>query len=241
MTPSLLYVHQPDYASALRRICDERGEEIESEYVRENEACAYAKQQGLQGFDGLVQFWLDVRSIMEQLVDELALPGLNIDNSQQKWDQYEQQIGEFLSLPTQRHQLSAEDLSAYTGVYTYKANRAPRRVAGQTRLDNELRVRGQDFTRRVGGRMRQATRYYLDDVEFSIRLEGTELVMHDHGWLWPTSRLVPKNKAVFHIASWPFEMEFKKDPSGNVVSATRTNPTGRWLVTGQRYDRVNDV
>ena len=176
---------------------------------------------------------------MNQLVEQMAMPGLSIDNTRQEWNQYEQQIGQFLSLP--HEEFSARDLNDYTGVYTYQSNQAPRRVAGQTRLAEQLRVRGQDFTRRIAGQMRQATQYYHEDVEFSIHLEGTDLVLHDYGWLRPPIRLIPKEKDVFLIASWPFELVFRRNSKRTVVSATRTNPTGRWLVTGQSYTRIGDV
>jgi hypothetical protein len=44
---------------------------------------------------------------------------------------------------------------------------------------------------------------------------------------------------VFHLGGYPFELIFETDPNGIVIGATRINPTGDWLVTGQRYPRIS--
>ena len=196
----------------------------------------YGKRRGLTGFEGLIEFWLEVRAIMEQLFEKLDIAKLAIDISARRWAQYHEQIGDSLDLPIREYgqPSSKEYLERYAGTYTFERDGAPRRVGGESVM------RAGDSTRRVGGRPRQVPQHYQDEVEFHIRLEGGELVMHEYGWLWPTNRLVPKEEDIFHIASWPFTLVFERDAKGAIASATRVNPTGKWLVTGQRYPRISD-
>lgn len=234
LNPALVYLHQPDYGKTMRRICDQRGERIEKLYVSRNESSVYGKRLGLTGFEGLVQFWLAVRAIMEKLLNAVDTTKLAIDNTERLWAQYYQQVGDWLDLPGVEFGQPSGDLEPYTGTYTYKRDGAPRRVGGESVL-----ALG-NWARRVGGRPRELPQHYQKDIEFYIRLDGGELVMHEYGWLWPTNRLIPKEKDTFYIGSWPFVMEFERDAEGQVTSATRVNPTGKWLVTGQEYPRVSD-
>jgi len=205
LNPALVYLHQPEYAAALRRICDQRGPRIERIYIARNERSAYGRRLGLQGFDGLVRSFLDGRSIMEQLYEEVEFRKLSIDNSERKWSSYYRQIGEFLSIPLRLDEAPSgqEYLSRFEGTYTYRRDEK--------------------------------------DIEFAIRLEDGGLMMHGYGWLWPTNRLIPKEENVFYLGSWPFEMVFKQDGSGAITGATRVNPTGDWLVTGQEYPKVAEI
>ena len=236
LKPTLVYLHQPHYAAAMRRILDERGPRIEEIYIRQSTGSVYGRRRGLQGYDGLVQSWVDVRDIMEQLVGELGLPTLSIDNSAHDWEASYQQIGEFLALPLEPTPvLSAEDLQPYTGTYTYKQDLAPRRSGGVTRFG------AVDPSRRVGGLRRQGPLHHQQDIEFTIQLEGGELVMHDYGWLWPTTRLIPLRRDTFDLRSWPFQLAFERDKSGAVAGVTRKSETTRWRITGQRYPRLGEI
>jgi len=234
LQPSLVYLHQPEYAAALRRLLDQRGERIEQLYIHRNDHSRYAQRRNLSGFDGLVHFYLDMRAMMEQLVEGLDMPSLSIDCTDRDWPAYYGKAGEFLALSPQTAEVPSGDryLSQYAGTYTYRADRSPRRVAGR------WQVGGTDWRRRVGGQAQPAAMHYGEDVEFHVRLESGELVLLEYGWLWPVNRLVPKEEDVFYIAGWPFTMDFERDPSGAVVGARQVNLAGRWLATGQRYPRV---
>lgn len=122
LSPTLIYFFQPDYMATMRRICDQRGPHIEQAYIERNEESAYGKRLGLQGFDGLVQFWVNLRSIMEQLFEELDTCKLAIDNTEWEWSRYYRQIGEFLSFPLRLDGApSGQDyLARFEGIYTYK-------------------------------------------------------------------------------------------------------------------------
>ena len=235
LDPVLVYLYQPDYGQIMRRICDQRGPRIEQLYIVGKERSAYGQRHHLTGFEGLVKFWLDIRAIMERLFQQLDLPKLAIDNTAQRWADHYRQVCDYLSLSLKTDDsLSREEyLRQYTGVYTYKRQGAPRRIGG------ELVLSVGDWARRVGGIPRQLPQHYFGDVEFAIRLEGGELVMHDYYTLWPTNRLIPKEEDVFHVASFPFTMVFERDDAGDIAGATRVNPFGKWLVTGQKYPRIS--
>ncbi|MEE3042996.1 MAG: hypothetical protein VX948_19200 [Candidatus Latescibacterota bacterium] len=231
LRPMMVYLHQPDYATTMRRILDERGARIEH-YIRLSENSAYGKRHGLEGFDGLVQNWVDTRTLMEQLIEDLEFPTLSIDNSAGDWSAYLEQIGEFLSTPFQPGPaLSADALTAYAGTYTYRSNTAPRRAAGTTRFGR------MNVNRRVGGLPRSVALHHQKEVEFTISVEQGELVLRDYGWLWPTNRLIPIDKDIFDIRSWPFQLHFERE-AGEIVAATRQSETTRWQITGQRYPRL---
>jgi hypothetical protein len=235
LQPALLYFHQPDYAAAMRRLLDERGPRIEDLYIRRAETSPYGKRRGLQGFEGLVQSWMDARQVMEERFGELDLAKLSIDNTAADWDSYYRQIGEFLSLPLEPPAVVSEKaLREYAGTYTYTRTLAPRRSAGRTRFGT------QDVSRRVGGLPRQGPLHHEADVEFTIQLEDGELVLRDYGWLWPTNRLIPLDRDVFDLRSWPFQMAFERD-AGVVVGARRKSETTRWQITGQRYPRLGET
>jgi thymidylate kinase len=122
LNPNLIYLFQPDYTATMRRICNQRGSGIEQAYIERNEKSTYGRRLGLQGFDGLVQFWVDLRSIMEQLFEELDIPKLAINNTERDWRSYYHQIGEFLSLPLHLGDSpSRQDyLARFEGIYTYR-------------------------------------------------------------------------------------------------------------------------
>jgi thymidylate kinase len=232
LKPVMLYLHQPDYAQALRRILNKRGEQVEEQYIRQADASIYSRRRSLEGFDGLVQSWIDAREIMEQHLAELDLPSLSIDSSSGDWEGTYQRLGEFLSLPVEAPPpVKPAALAEYAGTYTYQRNSTPRRTAGRSRF-------GPDVARRVGGLPREVPLHLKQDIEFTIAVENGELVMRDYGWLWPKNELVPVERDVFDLRSWPFQLVFERDRSKAIVAATRRSETTRWQITGQRYPRV---
>lgn len=232
LNPALVYLHQPDYAATMRRILDERGERIEQLYVRRVETCDYGRRVGLQGVEGLVQFWIDVREQMEQLFEELPLPKLSVDTTTRDGPAQDRQIGEVLDVaPDPPPSLDEEALQDYAGTYTCQAQGPPRRAAGETRLGVV------DVQRRVGGVPRRAVLRHRRQQEFTLAVERGELVLRDYPWLWPVNRLIPRERDLFDIRSWPFQMRFERNRAGVVVGARRTSDTTRWQLTGQRYER----
>ena len=155
---------------------------------------------------------------MEQHLEELDLPSLSIDSSSGDWEGTYQQVGEFLSQPVEAAPpVKPAALAEYAGTYTYQRNSTPRRV---------------------GGLPREVPLHLKHDIEFTIAVENGELVMRDYGWLWPKNELVPVERDVFDLRSWPFQLVFERDRSKAIVAASRRSETTRWQITGQRYPRV---
>ena len=236
LNPVLLYLHQPDYAAAMRRTMDERGKRFEKTHIRQAAASIYARRRDLEGFDGLVQGWIDAREIMEQHLGELDLPSLQLDTTDLDWAGAYRQIGDFLSLPLDSPPaLSKKALAEYVGTYTYQRDTAPRRSAGRSRFGTT------DSSRRVGGLPREIPLHFHEEIEFTIGLERGELVMRDYGWLGPTNHLIPLKRDVFDLRSWPFQLAFERGRSKKVVAASRVSETTRWQITGQRYPKLEEA
>ena len=201
LEPVLFYLYQPDYSKTMRRICDYRGERWEKWLIERSEKSAFAQNRKLKGFDGMIQFWVKLRAIAEDIFAGLDIPKLSIDNSEREWSQYYREICDFLSIPLSIYAPSEDELSRFAGTYT-------------------------DFH---GGTVK----------EFTICLEDGELVIHDFSWLWPINRLIPKERNVFYIASYPFEMVFKEDENGTIEYARGVNPSGNWSMLDHVFLKVS--
>ena len=62
LNPALIYFYQNDVAGALRRICDLRGRDFETELFSNMEQFPFLKQQGLKGFNGVTALWRESAS-----------------------------------------------------------------------------------------------------------------------------------------------------------------------------------
>jgi hypothetical protein len=87
-----LYFYQADVERAIRTIAAERGEEWVKYQVDWKLQAPYSRRLGLTGLDGLVALYKDYRALTDELYSGLDIPKLAIDNSQQAWDVYYQQI-----------------------------------------------------------------------------------------------------------------------------------------------------
>jgi hypothetical protein len=92
LRPLLIYFFQADVERAIRTIAAERGEEWIKYQVDWKLQTPYSRRLGLSGLDGLVALYKDYRALTDELYTGLDLPKLAIDNSQQAWDTYYQQI-----------------------------------------------------------------------------------------------------------------------------------------------------
>ena len=82
--PCVVYFVQPDVAAALRRICDERGPELEAYWIGGVERSRRGRRLGLRGFDGLVAFWTAHRELADAALRRLPLPTLVLDPTAQR-------------------------------------------------------------------------------------------------------------------------------------------------------------
>jgi hypothetical protein len=103
LAPVLIYFYQADVERAIRVIAAERGEEWVKYQVDWKLQAPYSRRLGLSGLDGLVALYKDYRALTDDLYSKLDFPKLAIDNSQQAWDTYYQQIHAHL-IGESRHQ-----------------------------------------------------------------------------------------------------------------------------------------
>lgn len=92
LAPLLIYFYQADVERAIRTIAEERGEEWVKYQVDWKLQAPYSRRLGLSGLDGLVALYKDYRALTDELYSALDLPKLAIENSQQTWSAYYQQI-----------------------------------------------------------------------------------------------------------------------------------------------------
>lgn len=92
LAPLLIYFYQADVERAIRAIAAERGDEWVKYQVDWKLQAPYSRRLGLSGLDGLVALYKDYRALTDDLYSGLDFPKLAIDNSQQAWDAYYQQI-----------------------------------------------------------------------------------------------------------------------------------------------------
>jgi hypothetical protein len=92
LAPLLIYFYQADVDRAIRAIAAERGAEWVKYQVDWKLQAPYSRRLGLSGLDGLVALYKDYRALTDDLYSGLDFPKLAIDNSQQAWDAYYQQI-----------------------------------------------------------------------------------------------------------------------------------------------------
>jgi hypothetical protein len=92
LAPLLIYFYQSDVERAIRTIAAERGEEWVKYQVDWKLRAPYSRRLGLSGLDGLIALYKDYRALTDDLYSRLDFPKLAIDNSQQAWDAYYQQI-----------------------------------------------------------------------------------------------------------------------------------------------------
>jgi thymidylate kinase len=119
LNPCLIYLYQQDIASACRRKCQRRDIEEEGIILQATES-PYGKHRNLQGFDGLVQYWTDYRHFTDTVFSKIEFAKLSIENSAGEWLNYEQHVMNFLDLSSLPElPLSAEDMSLFTGTYSY--------------------------------------------------------------------------------------------------------------------------
>ena len=118
LEPVLFYLYQPDYSKTMRRICDYRGEKWEKWLIERSEKSEFAKNRNLKGFDGMVQFWVKLRAIAEDIFADLDMSKLSIDNSKGEWDLYYKQVCDFLSVPFSVYAPAEDELKRFIGTYT---------------------------------------------------------------------------------------------------------------------------
>jgi len=119
LNPCLIYLYQQNIANACRKKCQRRGIEEES-IIRQATKSLYGKRRNLQGFDGMVRYWIDYRHLIDTNFLEIGFAKLSIENSASEWLNYQQRVLDFLDLsPLPELSFSIEDIDCFTGTYSF--------------------------------------------------------------------------------------------------------------------------
>ncbi|NKB66010.1 MAG: hypothetical protein GKR89_03010 [Candidatus Latescibacteria bacterium] len=109
LNPTLIYFYQENIASALRKICDERGQGWENHQVEWKTNTLYGRKNNLQEFAGFVEVYKHYRTWTDRLVATLACSKLTIENSASLWATYCRDMLDYLGLPYHRPEIIVDD------------------------------------------------------------------------------------------------------------------------------------
>jgi hypothetical protein len=98
LNPVVIYLRQPDVAEAIDRVGKERGREWQDYQVDWKVSSPYGSTHGLQGFAGLVEFYVTYRAICAIIFQVLRVPTLQVENNGD-WRAVYGEIARFLKIP----------------------------------------------------------------------------------------------------------------------------------------------
>lgn len=92
LDPVLIYLNQPNVRETIRRVSDVRIDEKGNKDWMEmvifyTETCPYGKQQGLKGFDGMVELFKARKKIELKVIEQLPIETHIINNPDYNWDE----------------------------------------------------------------------------------------------------------------------------------------------------------
>ena len=117
--PCLLYLYQQDVAHALEKICERRGGDTRSRFIAGATQSSYGKQRQLQGFDGMVTYWMDFRDLIETAFSLFDASKLTLENSAGNWLTYERNVLAFFGLPLWEKEIVVpSELERFVGAYS---------------------------------------------------------------------------------------------------------------------------
>jgi thymidylate kinase len=97
LNPVLIYFYQSDIAAALRTIRDRR-EEFDTLLISQIGRTPYGKRRKVENFDGVIDFYQELREITDQLFSKFDFRKLAIESSHGHWEDYQERINQFLSV-----------------------------------------------------------------------------------------------------------------------------------------------
>ena len=123
---SLVYLSQPDTASALARVESRRGREWIDGIVGVLSQSPYGRRHKVGNLAGLIRYYDRQRAIVDAVFPRLAIRRLAIDVSGEKWKRYDRQITSFLDIrPTPPAASRVADLRRHVGAYRGAATGLP--------------------------------------------------------------------------------------------------------------------
>lgn len=101
--PVLVYLYQEDPAAALRSIRMQRGDWFEQLLVGQMSRTPFGRAHGLHDFEGVIQFFVGVRSMTDEIYARSQFRKMALDTTDRKWTHYLDGITDVLCLPRIDH------------------------------------------------------------------------------------------------------------------------------------------
>ncbi|MHB8599997.1 MAG: P-loop domain-containing protein [Ktedonobacteraceae bacterium] len=121
LQPCLIYLYQQDTPHALEKICERRGGDTRSRLIDQATQSPYGERRKLQGFDGMVTYWKDFRSLIEAAFSRFDASKFALENSMENWSLYERNVLEFLGIPEQEQAaITSSLLKHFVGTYSFE-------------------------------------------------------------------------------------------------------------------------
>jgi thymidylate kinase len=118
LNPVLVYLVQEDMERALERSFKDRGEEFKDYVIQFTTDTAFAKQRGLEGYEGMARFWREFLVVTDELFQRYHIRKLRVDNSAGNWEDCNRQVMEYLMIPLIPEQRASQDEAMeLVGVY----------------------------------------------------------------------------------------------------------------------------
>lgn len=117
--PALVLLWQPDPAEALRKVAAQRGDWFLDFLVGRVNRSNFAKQHGLEGVDGAIQYVGHYQALVNSIVERLKMPVFRLPLDRVPKSEFVDRIAAFLGLPPAQSATPdpAIDLRALTGTY----------------------------------------------------------------------------------------------------------------------------
>ncbi len=121
LQPCLIYLYQQELPRALEKICERRGSDTRTRLIEQATLSPYGQRRELQGFDGMVTYWKNFRTLIEAALFQFDASKLTLENSAGEWSVYERNVLDFLNLPADEKVAFAPFLlKHFAGTYSYK-------------------------------------------------------------------------------------------------------------------------
>lgn len=133
LNPTLVYLVQEDVEQALERNFNRRGTGFRNFVIDLATSTPLAMDRGWEGYAGMLRYWQAFVALTDNLYKRFPSRKLKIDNTAGNWDNHNQQVVDFLSIPLIPEQtISPTEARRLIGLY-------------------KDRQSGQDFTVRFEG------------------------------------------------------------------------------------------
>ncbi len=172
LNPTLIYLVQEDVAQALRRNFRRRGSGFRDFVIDLATSTPLAQANSWTGYAGMVRFWQAFVSLTDELFERFPSRKLKIDNSAGDWAVYNQQVVDFLSIPSMPEQhISPTEAQNLVGLY--KDQHSDRQFMVRFE-DGELTI---NLFSGVWKRLvrRASNVFEAESWPFEIRFEGVDL------------------------------------------------------------------